>query len=380
MLDDKLKESRFYCLDIARGLAIIWIILFHLMEGGSRGGYGNIIDAVMSRGYLGVDIFFMISGYSIYSSFCNHSYDLDGFTFLRRRLVRIYIPYWWSLIFAGLIVPIIIALLMYIRGHLSSIPWRIHYSITDWLEVITLIRVFFAHRGGLLSDVFWPIGPIWYIAIIVQIYIVIFLIITLRVSLLRASIVLSFMSLLTMFPTIKNIIPVGIFLPFWIEFATGILLFYMIHRVGYSWYLSNRCAVIPPIMLGIMFVVLYVVTGEELNICLLAVSVAYIVYPYDHIISTMLPAKIIAFVGKISYSLYMIHIPLLWIILPYIYVFRLPRYISERFVCVFLVIVIGYVWYLFFEKAPTPSATALSLANPLSAISSDLAQKGIVRS
>lgn len=365
-----MKTSRFFCLDIARGLAIIWIILYHVKESDNELDYGNIFNSIMSHGHLGVQIFFLISGYSIYSYLASNRDILSGLNFLLKRLRRVYIPYWWSLIFAGVVVPITIVMLNYIKHAPSSIKW-INYSVIDWIEVTTLIRVFFSD-GWDLSVPFKPLWANWYIAIIVQIYLVIALSLSLRVHLHKTCLFLSFASMLTIIPAVKDIIPVGLFLPYWIEFASGMLLFYVIHELGCYGYPSHKTRVILAFLLTVLSIFLYIITDQRVFFCLSAASIAYIAYPYDCLISEILVAKRIAFIGKISYSLYLIHIPLLWIMLPNLYVFRMPIYITNTFITLLLVIIISYVWYIFFEKQSTVLATALSFTKPFDTIQSDL--------
>ncbi len=368
MSDNELRTSRFFCLDIARGLAIISIILFHAIESDRR-GYGTLLRTVMSSGYLGVPVFFLISGYSICSSITSQRGTLSGLPFLLKRLKRIYIPYWWSLIFACIVVPITIKTLNYFTHISSNIP-LINYSVTDWLEVITLIKVFFSD-GWHLGAAFTPLWSNWFIAVIVQIYLVVSVILGLKVSLYKACMVLSFASLLSIIPTVKSVLPEGFFLPYWIDFSTGILLFYMIHGVGHSWYHSHKGGITLAFASTILFAFLFIVTSQEFFLCLSGAVIAYAVYPYDNLISTVFLSKVMAFIGQISYSLYLIHSPLLWIIIPNLYIFRLPMFISHTVIPVSLIIIIGYVWYVFFEKQSTLSSTVLSFVKPFDTLRSD---------
>jgi len=379
MSDGKLKTGRFFCLDVARGLAIIGIILYHVRHiypplmsaDGTTTGYWAILRTVISKGgELGVELFFLISGYSIYSSIINQRGSLSGLRFLMKRLRRIYVPYWYSLICAGIIIPIIIATINYIKYKSFDIKW-IPYSFVDWIEVITLIRVFFSN-GWPPASAFAPLWVNWYIAIILQIYIIISLIITLRLSLLKTCIVLTIVSLVSMIHPIKNIIPIGLFVPYWIDFSTGILLFYMIHGLGHSWHISHKGGVIVAFVLISMFVYLYIITSQPIFACIIAASIAYCLYPYDDAIASFIPAKVMAFVGRISYSLYLMNNPLLWIIAPNLYIFRLPAYITYPYMPLFLVIISGYIWYVLFEKPSTLSANVLAIVHPLDAIRSDM--------
>jgi peptidoglycan/LPS O-acetylase OafA/YrhL len=101
-------DPTFHTLDILRGLAALWIALFHSMPdyaytlGASSTGdflFGMIMN---SRG---VDMFFVISGYCIASSGFRHSNSPLGF--LKQRVRRIYPTYWMSIVFGAIVVSLI---------------------------------------------------------------------------------------------------------------------------------------------------------------------------------------------------------------------------------------------------------------------------------
>lgn len=71
------------------GIAIIWVFLFHV------GGLGlPIVDNVLLKGYLGVDIFFFLSGWGVCFSLTRSNNIKD---FYKRRLIRI-IPSWYIIL------------------------------------------------------------------------------------------------------------------------------------------------------------------------------------------------------------------------------------------------------------------------------------------
>lgn len=83
------------------GLAILWVFLFHV------GGIGvPYIDSVLAKGYLGVDIFFFLSGWGLCHSL-EKSPDLKSFYV--RRMMRI-IPTWWLIIGSMAILQVIMHL------------------------------------------------------------------------------------------------------------------------------------------------------------------------------------------------------------------------------------------------------------------------------
>ncbi|MBI1912629.1 MAG: acyltransferase [Deltaproteobacteria bacterium] len=94
-------------LDVLRGLAIILVVLYHFTNR-YTGKYGHnaFADAVFYRfdfGWIGVHLFFMISGFIIYLSIQNKKGPLD---FLISRLSRLLPPYWISIIVILALAPL----------------------------------------------------------------------------------------------------------------------------------------------------------------------------------------------------------------------------------------------------------------------------------
>src|SRR5271169_5946163 len=109
-------------LEIARGLAALWVFLYHMRFSLDPGLFRQFADC----GMLGVPLFFVISGYCMMAS--SRSTIAKGHTagsFLRRRLRRIFPPFWAS-IAVCIVTPFIGALFYWYRAgslHLPSPPW-----------------------------------------------------------------------------------------------------------------------------------------------------------------------------------------------------------------------------------------------------------------
>ncbi|MFP5042391.1 acyltransferase family protein [Parasediminibacterium sp. JCM 36343] len=92
------SSSRNYFLDISRGIAASTVAFFHFGQMRNQHDfYGNLIN----YGWLGVPVFFIISGYSISSSIDNTTSIKQ---FWLKRLFRIYPAYWLSVALVFLIV------------------------------------------------------------------------------------------------------------------------------------------------------------------------------------------------------------------------------------------------------------------------------------
>ena len=96
------QSARFELLDALRGIAILAVMLLHFAERGVDSGDQLIyarVWPVLQHGYLGVQLFFVISGYCITAALYNAIERMNSFQyFLVRRLRRIFPPYWASMV------------------------------------------------------------------------------------------------------------------------------------------------------------------------------------------------------------------------------------------------------------------------------------------
>ncbi|MCS3409701.1 acyltransferase [Serratia sp. AKBS12] len=95
--------KRLELLDYARHFAALMVVLFHYTFNGINNGKVYTIDfipgltEITKYGYLGVDLFFMISGYVIFYSAKNRS----AAKFAASRVIRLYPAYWFAVIFTA---------------------------------------------------------------------------------------------------------------------------------------------------------------------------------------------------------------------------------------------------------------------------------------
>jgi peptidoglycan/LPS O-acetylase OafA/YrhL len=92
-------------LDALRGLAALAVVVFHLcyrgqLEGWTGGARLQFIEPLASLGYLGVHLFFIISGFVIYLTASNGSVA----SFLRSRFWRLFPAYWTAILCTTLVV------------------------------------------------------------------------------------------------------------------------------------------------------------------------------------------------------------------------------------------------------------------------------------
>lgn len=361
---------RYRLLDALRGLAILWIVCFHMLSG-VRENYGSILKEIISYGYLGVSIFFVISGYSIASTiFSNHRYSLQPCFFLIRRFKRIYFCYWWHLLFAALIFPVLTALVYMMKTHTFTIEF-FNYSSFEWLQIATLSKVF-TSTSWKLNRSFSPINEVvWYIAIIVQIYLFVSFCMLFKKKL-KLLLFLGFIaSVLTYIPGVKTHIPFGLFLPYFCQFYIGISVFHILNFTSISKY--KKIQIITLSILVFFLSICYLTKSSflDLNFALVTGITIFFLFDYDFTLNRFFIIRIFGFIGEFSYSLYLLHVPLS----PFFDMFvRNIVPISKKFSIPLILIpgvtILSFIWYLFFEKPHNQSDVIKSIASPIKTLKS----------
>lgn len=239
--------------------------------------FQSYIFPVSIAGRLGVAVFFVISGFIIPYSMWKRNYSLSGFfSFMTRRLVRLEPPYLLTILLSVLIAFITTAV---IHNRIYEIDWfnlALH---------IGYLNVFY--------DNIWVNPVFWTLAIEFQFYILIgFLFPLLNSS--RNSPVLLMISLLSAVISYLNPLPHFIFIHFQL-FILGVLCFQK-----YAGYVTN----------GFFGVQVLINAGLVYHFHAKAYMVAALLSVLIIIYNVNMPSKSLHFLGKISYSLYLIH----WVI------------------------------------------------------------------
>lgn len=172
-------STRLAFADGLRGLAALWVVLFHLSEGHHIDAFKAVLPAwlsvaVFEAGHLGVAVFFSLSGFVMALTLPNGlNYMSEVFRFMVRRLVRLTPPYYLAIAFALAMIGIklkvmgvdapwldgwtILANLSYLQGLLSaknidSVFWTLCIEIQFYLAFALLLwTIAKLTRGHLLS-------------------------------------------------------------------------------------------------------------------------------------------------------------------------------------------------------------------------------------
>jgi peptidoglycan/LPS O-acetylase OafA/YrhL len=150
-------RARFPELDLMRFLAACAVMLFHYTYLGphdhSWPGSFPLLGQIFKYGYLGVDVFFILSGFVILLT----AYHKDAVAFTLARMVRLYPAYW--------ICVTLTAVAIILTNHH-------HIGLRQYLENLTMVHSFFG-----IEDVS---GVYWTLAVELQFYFLIFLVLLTR--------------------------------------------------------------------------------------------------------------------------------------------------------------------------------------------------------
>src|SRR5262245_37997820 len=171
-LSNSNDEPRYRTLDPRRGLDCLMVIVFHAtLDASASSGMAGVLIGMARYGWVGVPIFFAISGYCIAVSLAaERRRGGTSSGFLIRRMCRIYPPYWVLLIFT-------VALVGLVEGY-----WRPGFfaagqhpitsprelTASQWLGALTLTETWRHHFGGGPMRHF--VGHSWSLCYEVQFY------------------------------------------------------------------------------------------------------------------------------------------------------------------------------------------------------------------
>ncbi len=345
-------------LEIARGLAALWVFLYHMRFGIDPGLFRRFADC----GMLGVPAFFVISGYCMMAS--SRSTIAKGQTagsFLKRRLRRIFPPFWAS-IAVCLAAPFFGAAIYWCRArrfHLDSPPWYT-FSVPDWLGLVTLTKGL--ATTGATHKPWAPVNSVyWSLAIEVQFYLVMALAVLWKR---RFMAVLTVATVGAVWWWRRGPFLSGLFMQYWAMFAFGLLLYTVLDKGLRPSRLFGRWTAPASIVLAagliaatLGFTVRY--PSETLErqtlfalCCGLVLWAASGVEPL--VKKDLLPTRAMTGLGKMSYSVYLIHVPLVSLVTATVRVW-LRRGTFASLLCIAATLPLAYLFYRYFEK---PYATS----------------------
>ena len=215
------SARRSYGIDLLRGVACTSVVVFHYLSRAPREGWMKDVplrafEPVARYGYLGVHLFFMVSGYVIFMS----AIDRTPRAFVASRVARLYPALW------------VAASITMCLAHWFG-DSRFMVSVPDYLWNLTLVPQYVSAR--------FVDGAYWSLAVELQFYILIW--ITLRASLMaRVEWLMAAWLVLSMVNAIRPVYPIERWLiaqwaPLFVLGATT----FLVSAYGWS---ASRCALL----------------------------------------------------------------------------------------------------------------------------------------
>jgi len=288
------KTDRYPELDSLRGIAVL-VVLFHhylydfdyhfnLLSNASTFSIYRFLQSALYYGYLGVHLFFIISGFVIFMTLERTKSTLD---FIVSRISRLFPAYW-----AGICLTLLFL-------YFLPVPTLGNFSSKDILLNLTMLQSFFKVRN--IDQVYWTLK------LELLFYVIMYIIYAsknLRHIIFICSIwlLLSLSTLYTSFP-VKKYVDVLLILEFAPLFIAGIL-FYKIKKV-------NEVPLFFHLLILATFIVEVLWMSKIHMADIFSLSILSFFYITFYIFSykgiAFLNSKILLFFGSISYSLYLIH-------------------------------------------------------------------------
>jgi peptidoglycan/LPS O-acetylase OafA/YrhL len=321
-------QPRFQSLDVWRGIACLMVTVFHI-----AGDKRFITDApawlnkLLSFGWLGVPMFFVISGYCI-SATCDSTIrqKRNLRSFFYRRFRRIYPPYWICLLTTSILA----------IGGLTG-P-EIHSPLTlsawSWLGNITLTETWLSQLRGLN---YWGFvnNPSWTLCYEEQFYLVcgIGLFFSLRDStrFFTTLGIITGLTLVSSFLNWSDLISLhGFFFDgYWIQFAAGILVYWgRLHGSAFTQRRILLGLIIATLLMALIRIAIPTILVDDrsrasfLDGTCFSFAFAILLMltsRFDEDISRAWYLKPLFGCGTICYSLYLTHWPVISILQKYAY-------------------------------------------------------------
>jgi peptidoglycan/LPS O-acetylase OafA/YrhL len=275
------RSEREESVEVLRGIAAVLVMWFHLTNGNDTFlPEGSLLKTSGAYGYLGVQIFFVISGFIIPFSLSLRSYQFcaDGLGFLCRRVVRIEPAY--------LVSVVLIAVLQVV----SALTPASHAAMPDQ----ELARSMLLHFAYLVPwfDIPWLSPVYWSLAIEFQYYISMLFFASFLLSRRRVS-VYSFLLVSAALPLLEH--DARTLFPYLPLFGLGFVRYLAFRRI-----LSfAELAMWATVFLGLCWFVL-----DSRQTFVAAFAFGFLFLPLNR------PVPVLSFLGAISYSLYLVHVPI----------------------------------------------------------------------
>ncbi len=189
--------ARFAGIDVLRGLAILWVVLFHLWgdivffppapaeyyrrfwgqlgEAGAWPVFTSITDIFFRDGYQGVPLFMMLSGLTLTIAAHRAGAKLRWPSFQFQRFRKLLVPYWFGCAFAMAVMAIIAYVRIHIHGGDFLDTWTNGITTAKHARVVLDWGMALAAFTGVPRIIsqhwfFAPSGALWFVVLLAQYY------------------------------------------------------------------------------------------------------------------------------------------------------------------------------------------------------------------
>jgi peptidoglycan/LPS O-acetylase OafA/YrhL len=311
--------KRFQELDSLRGIACLLVLLFHYTNRYSEIFNTNITSSLINFKYggLGVDLFFIISGFVIFLTIKNTTKPLD---FVFKRFSRLYPTFWVCMFITFFIVK-------------SSDLIDYHRSFSDLLINLTMIPDIFGVKR--IDGVYWSLLPelAFYLLMLIMI---------LTKKLKNINIICYIWLIVIILNSFQDVMPIRVLLNlrFGHLFIIGIS-FYKIKSGDSNW--QNHLLIL------FSYLTSFTITDSiEKQIILLGFIVVFYLFVYNKL--KWIKIKPLILVGKVSYALYLIHQFIGYIIISELIKIGIENNILLILVPTTIVLVMSYIITFYIEK------------------------------
>ncbi len=290
--------EHFHFLDALRGLAALWVVLFHLSVVQAipavEGGVGGFVWLTLFRpGGLGVAVFFVLSGFVIAHSLRRGLGSVGAVrSFAIGRVVRLTPPYW-----AAIVVAIAMHGLATVVNNEPFAPGGAPLSTARVVSHLAYLQSFVGHHA--ISEVFWTLTIEMQFYLAFAALLVAANMVTMRWPAAWRPLVWV-VGALSLFGARSDLDPQVTLVPLFYSFFLGAII-YWVHT-----------ARLPVLDLGAFTVGLLIVAIESpssfLNTALVTGGLLILASVRSGL-STWLANPPLRFLGRISYSLYLVHVP-----------------------------------------------------------------------
>ena len=322
---ERLTNTRFESLDAMRGLASLAVVIFHI---GSNEFQPYWLKFIATYGEVGVQLFFVLSGFII--SFTSFKYlqpstTMGSVQFMTKRFIRVYPPFFLSMILCIIV------------------NYCLDNEIITFKDFLLTASLNYLYLGGIP-----PQGIYWTLIHEMQFYFFIAITLTPFFTKYRKWMVL-FLGITSFFilaRMISNPLVNGNLPRHFHSFYFGIFVFEL-YRIKT---LKSRLTIFD-LAYFLQFIVLIYISLIYINHRTIASIISTIIIGVLVLFNSRIKINnpLFLFLGKISFSLYLAHIPILKLTTHLLHIEQVQNFQQWLF-CLIIIIILSYIFYYFFEK------------------------------